>query len=55
MYSFNYVRAIPLSKRKDSQPKNPPSSISTTFPGYYQVHCFEGKQICLVFDKGFDY
>lgn len=55
MYNSNYVRAIALPKRKDSQPKNPPSSISTTFPGYYQVHSFEGKQICLVFDKGLNY
>ncbi len=54
MLNSQTVPVFSVPKRHRQAPQTT-SSISTTFPGCYQIHEYAGKQVCLIFDKGIAY
>jgi hypothetical protein len=50
-------QTVPVFQTPKRQMQTPQisTSISTTFPGCYQIHQYAGKQVCFIFDKGIAY
>lgn len=46
------LRAVQVHKQPHAQKQSKSFSVTTTFPGCYQVHEIAGKQVHIVFDKG---